>query len=311
MPYSLPLICPGCHSRLDTVGLDSLVCRKERRSFPAQYGIWCFLPPERSAYYAQFLYEYNLVRLAEGRGDLNPEYYQGLPYVSPADRHKADWDLRARSYQTFLQQIVEPREAADPAELKILDLGAGNGWLSNRLARRGHLLAAVDLRTGKLDGLGALAYYNQPILAVQAEFDCLPFEDRLFDLVVFNASLHYSQDYHATVAEAMRVLANNGWLAIVDSPYYHDPASGKAMVREREERFVGLYGFPSNAIPAENYLTWARMETLDPGLDISWQFYWPNFGVKWWLRRSKERLLGRREPANFPVILGKRKSRAG
>lgn len=304
--YSLPLICPVCHSQLDPVGLESLVCRNEGRVFPFRHGIWRFLLPDRIAYYAQFLHEYNVVRLAEGRGDQNPDYYLRLPSVDPSDRHKADWDLRARSYQTFLRQVIAPREASERAKLKIMDLGAGNGWLSNCLARQGHLLAAVDLRTGKLDGLGALEYYRQPILAVQAEFDNLPFKAGLFDLVVFNASLHYSQDYRKTIHEAMRVLTSNGWLAIVDSPYYQDPASGKMMVREREERFNSLYGFPSNAITSENYLTRTRMEELVPGLGIGWQFYWPDFGLKWQLRRLKERLLGRREPAHFPVILGKR-----
>lgn len=309
MSFSLPLVCPACHGQLDSLGLQKLVCREDGLAFPNQHGIWCFLPPDRSAYYDRFLYEYNLVRLAEGRGDLDPGYYQRLPYVDPSDRYKSDWDLRARSYQTFLRQIIVPQEAAASAGLKILDLGAGNGWLSNRLARRDHQLAAVDLRVGKLDGLGAVVHYNQPILAVQAEFDCLPFEDGLFDLVVYNASLHYSEVYRTTLQEALRVLAGSGWLAVVDTPYYHDPGSGIAMVREREERFAALYGFPSNVIPAENYLTWAMIETLGSGLGIDWQFFWPDYGLKWRFRRLKEHLFGRREPANFPVILGKPSNR--
>ena len=39
--------------------------------------------------------------------------------------------------------------------LRILDLGAGNGWMSYRLALQGHLPIAVDLLTNDRDGLGA------------------------------------------------------------------------------------------------------------------------------------------------------------
>ena len=138
------------------------------------------------------------------------------------------------------------------------------------------MLSAVDLRTGSLDGLGAVAYYNQPIQAVQAEFECLPFEDRSFDLVVFNAAMHYSQDYATTLQESLRVLARDGWLAIIDTHYYHDPASGQLMVHERERRFEQLYWSSSNAVPLENFITKARMAAFSRELGLIWQFYWPD-----------------------------------
>jgi len=307
---SLPLVCPVCYTRLIPVNEQGLMCQIDGRVFRSRRGIWRFLLPDRAKFYARFLHEYEVVRLAEGRGATDPNYYLRLPVVDRSDRFKADWDMRAHSFDTFIRRVVHPMENTSQAGLNILDLGAGNGWLSNRLAQRGHSLAAVDLRTGTLDGLGAVSNYQVPILAVQAEFNRLPFEDSLFDLVVFNASMHYAQDYSHTIREALRVMRENGGLVIVDTPFYQDAASGKAMVREREDRFQAIYGFPSNAVPLENFLIKARLKSLGHLLDIQWQLYWPAFGLRWRLRRWKAGLGGHREPANFPVILGHRR-RAG
>jgi predicted RNA methylase len=44
--------------------------------------------------------------------------------------------------------------------LRIADLGAGNCWLSYRLALRGHLPIAIDIQGDPLDGLGAGLHYQ-------------------------------------------------------------------------------------------------------------------------------------------------------
>ena len=108
------------------------------------------------------------------------------------------------------------------------DLGAGNGWLANRLALAGHTVAAVDLNVDPADGLGACRHYANRFETAQADFDALPFGDTSLDLVVFNGSLHYSTDYAATLGEALRTLRPGGTLAVLDSPVYTDPASGHA-----------------------------------------------------------------------------------
>ncbi|HUY99987.1 MAG TPA: HemK2/MTQ2 family protein methyltransferase, partial [Thermomicrobiaceae bacterium] len=127
-----------------------------------------------------------------------------------------------------------------------------------------------------------------------------------FDVVVFNASLHYSADFDTTVAEALRVLHHDGLLVIIDSPIYRDPSSGAAMVREREESFTREFGFPSNAVPMENYLTDRRLAELADRRGVRWRQLRPNHGVRWALRPWRARLTRSREPARFLVIVGQR-----
>ena len=77
------------------------------------------------------------------------------------------------------------------------------------------------------------------------------------------------------------------------------------MVRERQQRFLATYGFASDALPSEHYLTLARLRSLASDLGLVWQVHTP--GLDW--RSAVDRTIGglraRREPARFPVIVGR------
>jgi SAM-dependent methyltransferase len=318
------LICPRCRADLNLTAIDELRCPNDGLRFACIDGVWRFLLPERAAAYEQFISEYETVRRAEGRGVGGADYYRALPYFDLSERMSADcaagvvpaalrtcgttphgWDIRAVSFDAFFAQVFRPLERRS-APLTVLDLGAGNGWLSNRLASRGHHLAAVDLLANDFDGLGCHRYFEHRFMPIQAEFERLPFRDAAADLVIFNASLHYSTDFGVTLAEALRVLAPEGQLVILDSPFYHDANSGVQMVQEREESFLKQFGFRSNALPSKNYLTYNDLKELGSTLNLHWQILTPFYGLPWLLRPLKASLLRRREPAKFHVVVGKR-----
>jgi SAM-dependent methyltransferase len=304
--FAAHFICPNCHSPLERVTPTSARCPVEAREFQRVGGVWGFLSPERRPQFERFTREYETVRRAEGRGSQTDEYYRALPFEDRSGRFADDWRIRAISFRTFLQEVLEPFEAERGSPLKILDLGAGNGWLSYRLTLRGHRLAALDLGTNREDGLGAHARYDVRFLPIQAEFDRVPFEDGLFDLAIFNASFHYSVDYVTTLAEALRVLSPNGMVVILDTPIYRDGRSGEEMVRERQAQFRARYGFPSDALPSENYLTYRRLHELGDHAGIRWRLVRPDYGLRWAMRPWMARLRRRREPAAFRVIVGTR-----
>jgi SAM-dependent methyltransferase len=254
---------------------------------------------------AQFAREYRTVRRAEGWGSHNGAYYRALPFRDLTGRFPGIWRIRARSYETFVHRVLEPLENQVSRSLRILDIGAGCGWLAYRLALRGHHVIAMDLLDDPLDGLGARKHYEAGFAAVLAEYDRLPLDCEQMDLVVFNASLHYSTDYAATLRETLRVLRKRGTLVILDSPTYTDPTSGARMVQERRTRFLATYGFASDALPSEHFLTTARLHALASDLGLAWQVHVPDLDWRSALGRAIGGLRARREPARFPVIVGR------
>jgi SAM-dependent methyltransferase len=255
---------------------------------------------------AQFAREYRTVRRAEGWGSQDGAYYRALPFRDLSGRFPGVWRIRARSYEAFVNRVLEPMEVETKRRsLRILDIGAGNGWLANRLALRGHHVIATDLLDDALDGLGAARHYGTGFAPVLAEYDHLPLAREQMDLVVFNASLHYSTDYAATLRETLRVLRQQGTLVILDSPTYNDPTSGARMVQERRQRFLAAYGFASDALPSEHFLTPARLHALAADLGLVWQVHTPDLDWRSALGRAIGGLRARREPARFPVIVGR------
>ena len=286
------------------MGPDEKVCTGCQTSYPRVEGIWRCLPPDRNRHFAQFIREYTEVRKAEGRGSNDSTFYRSLPLQDLSGRHSEDWRIRSISYQKLVDRILSQGESEEGRAPKVLDLGAGNGWLSYRLATRGHQTVAVDLLTNKADGLGAQLHYPAAFTSVQAEFDHLPFNSDQFGLAIFNASFHYATNYELTLSEALRVLESGGRVAIMDSPVYRSGSSGEEMVREREAAFRGEYGFASNSLPSENFLTYDRLQDLGHRPSVSWQFIRPFYGLRWALRPWRARWLGRHEPASFLLIVG-------
>jgi SAM-dependent methyltransferase len=254
----------------------------------------------------RFVREYRVVRRAEGWGSADGAYYRALPYRDLTRRFESIWRIRAKSFDTLVAAVVEPLERASPRALDVVDLGAGNAWLAYRLAQRGHHVIAVDVLEDPLDGLGAVRHYARKVLPVIAEFDRLPLPTAGMDLAVFNASLHYSTSYDTTLREALRLLRPCGTLVILDTPMYTDPTSGAKMVREREAHFVRAFGFASNALPSEHYLTPARLDELSNGLGLRFQVYQPRLDWRSTGQRAIDGMRARRVPATFPLIVTKR-----
>jgi len=296
--------CPRCGSPLISISQNELSCSHDGELYHRIDGIWRFLLPETQSVFRQFIQEYETVRKAEGRGSTDLAYYRALPFTDLNGKSSGAWRIRARSYRALMAHVLPSLEDINRHPLQILDLGAGNGWLSNRLSQSGHCLAAVDLTTNNFDGLGAHIHYETSFTPLQADFAQLPFVSDQADLAIFNASFHYAIRYEQALQEALRVLADHGLVVIMDTPVYHSEASGNQMVRERETFFRQKYGFPSNSLLSQNFLTYSRLEDLSHSLGIHWQMINPNFGLFWPIRRFLSRLRARREPASFPLLLG-------
>jgi SAM-dependent methyltransferase len=174
-----------------------------------------------------------------------------------------------------------------------------------RLALDGHSPVAVDLLTNDRDGLGAAAHYRKHLPKLfprfQAELDTLPFIDDEFDLVIYNASFHYSENYEKTIAEALRCACAGGTILIADTPWYSNEKSGEQMVAERRLAFTEQYGFPSDGLKSLEYLTDQRLQRIETCFGIRWQAHTPNYGVRWLTRPLLAKLRGKREPSKFRI----------
>ena len=253
----------------------------------------------------QFLEEYRQVRYAESRGSDDPAYYQALPFRDLSGRNPAMWEMRARTYRYFERRILAPLEQALKRPLDILDLGAGNSWLSYRLSLRNHRPVALDIFSDPRDGLRAARHYPRAFPLIEAEFDRLPLPAGRFDLAIFNSSLHYSADYARTLAEVRGCLRQSGAVVILDSPVYRRREHGEQMVAERRADFQRRYGFPSDAAGSIEFLDQPTIDRLARQLRLAWTIYRPWYGWRWFLRPWKAFVQRRRPPSRFWILVAR------
>lgn len=303
-PCGVRLKCPSCRGS-DGAGSACLSCGFR---FAFEDGILRAFPSHRREVYARFLIEYATIRNAEGRGSEDPAYYLALPFRDLTGRHSDQWAIRGKTFRFFEKRIMPASESH--CGLDVLDLGAGTGWLSYRLVKRGNRPVAVDISVDPLDGLAAARHYWTELIVpfplVEAEFESLPFADAQFDLAVFNSSLHYSTDYMKTLAEAMRCLRPAGRVVVLDSPIYRRREHGERMREERHRQFQAQYGFRSDSIPSLGYLYDAQLGELAEKLKLRWTVYHPWYGLKWHARPWKAFLRRQRPPSRFCILVGSR-----
>ncbi len=295
--FGVKLQCPHCNA-----AVDSLQCPLCGFQMQMHHGIVNALPTDRVLHFENFIRDYESIRAAEGRGGLTEEFYLALPYKDATGRNSGQWEIRSRSYDYLIRRVLPPFHNG-----LVLDLGAGNCWMSFRLALSGYRPIAVDLLTNENDGMGAAKHFERhlpaPIPRFQAELGRLPFQEEQFDAIIFNASFHYSEDYEVTLREALRCLKPQGSVIIIDTPWYSKRESGERMVAERHAAFKRSFGTASDSVTSMEYLTDERLKHLARTLSITWTVHRPWYGMKWALRPFIARVRGHREPSRFRIYV--------
>jgi len=244
-----------------------------------------------------FVADYQRVRLREGYASADPEYARRLPFRDITGRNAAAWRLRALHYLIIRAGLGLVRaHAADG--VRVLDLGAGNGWMARRLAPAFRVIALdVD---GTETGLGSLR--DGGVGRVVGDLEALPLRAGSFDAVIAAATLHYAVDLTGALAESARVLRPGGLLIVADSPFYDDAAArADAWQRTRAHyadfdaaQLAGRYrGLTRAELDAPGLF---RFVTVSPGL-ISWRGAVRALGA-WRRSRAEPRL---------PVLFGWRR----
>jgi SAM-dependent methyltransferase len=301
----LNLRCPRCHESLTRCR----TCSACKLRLEDEGGIVLALAPDRLEYFTQFIKEYEHIRSSEGRGSRSRSYYLNLPHRDTTGNNSGQWKIRSKSFDYLVREIIGPHGQGRT----LLDLGAGNCWLSFQLVQRGYQPVAVDLLLNSFDGLGAADHYASELgfslQRFQAELSNLPFQDEQFDIVLFNASFHYSEDYVETLREALRCLKKGGSVVICDTPWYARERSGEQMIAERRSHFRDRFGTPSESVRSLEFLTDERLHRLETELNIRWKIHRPWYGWHWAMRPWLAKIRNRREPSQFRIYVAEKNVR--
>ncbi len=213
--------CPAGHPLEDDAGVIRLLTpavRAEVDGLEADVAIW---------------------RAEQGRATLPRAALRELPFgVAVAGDH--EWKLR-RADLRLVRRLLLGRAGPRGGALRILDIGAWNGWLSARLAAEGHAVTALDLFAGP-DALGARHVMPGRWRAVQAD----PMDPgrlgETFDVVILDRCLAFQPDPAAAVRAAAAVTERGGLVLATGISVPGDPELARLRLESERIAFRARFG---------------------------------------------------------------------
>ena len=305
--------CPRCFGRL-TIGSDesdvqegTLLCDRDGIRFPVRGGVAELVRPDRVSQLNSFSDSYGEAWERANRAWFDPTQLLALPYVPRFSQNRAVWRVKARSMEALLRFL----ERRSPK--RVLDLGSGNGWLSSHLARQGYETYSVDAINRSDKGLVASEAFvrNGPYFErARGEIEFPPFQDGVFDVVVCNASLHYTDSLKDDFVQGSRILASGGAFVMMNSPVHDDPDSAARAQEDARNRLIRSGTSPSVANKYHHYTVEEMRDAFRATFDSYHEIRWDPGIVFRVLRRAKAEALGI-ELARFPIFYGKKSASDG
>ena len=183
---------------------------------------------------SSFTQLYKGIRKKEGR-ILTDDQVKNLPKL--ADHFlQNEWKLREESSARFLNHIRKK------GFLTILEIGCGNGWFSHVLAKvNNNRVIGQDINQFELEQ-AARCFGDENLSFINCtDFNSLP--NNSFDLIVFNASIHYFSTPNDLVQVLAEKLTSKGEIHVMDSPIYKTKMSAES-AEERTQQYYMAKGFP-------------------------------------------------------------------
>lgn len=185
-----------------------------------------------------FINTYMRLRKAEQR-IYSDEEVRMLPHVSSAHPYYKEWLIRKRSADKLTHYLRKKKK-----ELNILEVGCGNGWLSNKLSKLpGSRVTGIEVNTWELQQADRVFTSQHNLRFVHGDFSTMGTESRLYDIVILAASVQYFSSLKKVLENIRQhFLKPDGEIHIIDSPFYRD--KDMAAARLRTKRYYLNLGFP-------------------------------------------------------------------
>jgi ubiquinone/menaquinone biosynthesis C-methylase UbiE len=200
-------------------------------------GVECISDP---APYSEKEMLYLAIRSAEERL-YNDQQIKDLPRVPKTHPYAKEWAARRHS-----AEILDAMLGGETNSLKIMDLGCGNGWLSNRLCcGTRNTVYGVDLNMLELIQGRRVFAHNTNLSFCYANIFEPDFPLKNLDLIVVASAIQYFPDLQTLFSRLFSMLKEDGKIHIIDSPFY--AAKDVSEAKERTRIYYAKLGFPEMA----------------------------------------------------------------
>ena len=189
-----------------------------------------------------FALKYVALRKKEQRM-YNDTVVQELPEIPDNHPMSEEWQVRKISMKKLVQYL-KARENCKT----ILELGCGNGWLSNNLAANLPAAEICGLDINEIELLQASDVFSKRtnLSLLFADIFSVEFGPLNFDTIVAASCVQYFPDLQKLIDRLLGLLTPSGEIHIVDSPVYRTTKQINAAQKRSRDHFISM-GFPEMA----------------------------------------------------------------
>jgi len=176
------------------------------------------------------------IRKKEGR-IYSDDILMNLPDISKTHPLFSEWEVRKDSMLKLIKYF------SDKKNLSILDVGCGNGWLSNAISlNTNNYVTALDVNKTELLQGARVFNNNKKLKFIYGNIFKDIFPHKSFDVIVFSSSVQYFNDFNNLIRRIFYFLKKDGEVHIIDSNFYSLAESNKA--KERTINYYKYLGCP-------------------------------------------------------------------
>ncbi|WP_034061066.1 class I SAM-dependent methyltransferase [Lacinutrix jangbogonensis] len=156
--------------------------------------------------------------------------------------NRFEWPFRIQSTQRIIDYISRKKRA-----LAVLDIGCGNGWFSNKIAKIPNVNNVVGLDINKEELEQAASVFKSKYLKfVYADvFKTSSVFEAQFDIITLNGVVQYFENFSELITLLHSFLKPNGEIHIIDSPFYKTSEIKNA--KESTKKYYTNLGVPEMA----------------------------------------------------------------
>jgi SAM-dependent methyltransferase len=209
-------------------------------------GVIRLVPADLAAEVAALEVAIDAHRIARGFTPLPPAALVDLP-GGAATAGSDEWRLR-RGDLAVVRQLLAGRQG-----IRVLDIGAWNGWLSARLAADGHRVTAAELFAGQAS-LGAHVHARTDWLAVQVDPEDLDRLEERYELVIVNRCIQFAPEPTRLLAAAARRAGPGGRVLVLGLQVFRAPLVVARRIAAERSQFAAEQGRELVLRPTKGYL---------------------------------------------------------
>lgn len=182
-----------------------------------------------------FQEDYINIRTAEKR-IYGLDQLKALPKVAKTNPHHSEWRIRNKSTKKLLRYLNQKKDITS-----ILEIGCGNGWLSNRLAiSTDSTVVGLDVNLMELKQAAKAFEPSQRVHFVFGNIVDNIFARNSFDIIILAAAIQYFNNLPDLFSHIFPLLKDDGEIHILDSPFYHKDQLPEA--RRRSSQYFASIG---------------------------------------------------------------------